>query len=537
MATIDYSKRTIGAVVEDKARMLGDKTFLIFGDQQISYAKMNENANKVANALADMGVKKGDNVIIISPICPEYIHAWFGLAKLGAIEVTLNDRLRGSLLRHEIDFSDAEIIMMDHSLAARIGEIEAELKNLKRAIVWVGGQGDTAVKPKVDLTVPVTPWSDLLSFPDTAPKADVRHYDPYNMQYTSGTTGPPKACLLPHNMAIHYCELINKYMKTTGDDVVWNFFPLYNLTGQLETTFEAFLAGARLVYTQGWDPKTFWDTVRKQKITQTWFYGRVLAALLNEPPSLDDRNHTLRVVSAVPCPADLDRQFRERFGTVLLEVCGMTEVGITNYRPLDDPRFGSAGPANCGVDVKIFDDEDNELSPGQIGEIVYRPQKPYIMFFGYHKMPEVTVKMWRNFWAHSGDLGVIDQEGWLYFKGRKGERIRTKGFVINAPQVEEILNKHPKVMETAVIGVKAEYGEEEVMAFVVPREGQKVVPEELMQFCEKEMPYYMVPRYIEFREKLPKTEGTLRVTKDRLREEGVSERTWDRKKAGYELKR
>lgn len=529
-------QRTIGALIEDKAETWGDKPFLIYKGQEFSYSKINEVSNRVANAMLDFGIKKGDHVAIMLPNRPEYICAWFGINKVGGVLVGISPRARGTILNHEVGLCDAEVIFLAQSLVPIVGEMQ--LSRFTKIIIVPDKQSEGGLEPRGEPKAPYIYWLDLLSYPSSSPEVDVQYYDPYGIVWTSGTTGLPKAALLPHNYAIDYCENMINHLRFTGNDVILNFYPLNGVAGQLEHVLPALMADAKLVLEESWFPEKFWDLVRNCKITYLFMYERVLPTLLRQPRKPNEHDNSLRVVIYGPYDPILAKEFAERFGVIVSTGGGMTEVGMTPMRPLDSPpekleKPGVMGPANCGREMRIVDDYDNELAPNQIGEIIYRPTKPFTTFLGYYKNPQAVVEMCRNLWVHSEDLGYKDEDGWFYFVGRKGDRLRSKGQMFSANMVEEIIDKHPKVAECAAVGVTNEFGEEDVMAFVVPAvsgKGSPLTCEELIDFCEKEMTYYMVPRYIELRESLPKTENQ-KIKKKELKERGVTDKTWDRK--GY----
>ncbi len=214
----------------------------------------------------------------------------------------------------------------------------------------------------------------------------------------------------------------------------------------------------------------------------------------------------------------------------------MTE-GIVAPPGIAEPRRpGCCGRPAPDAEVRIVDDDDNPLGPHQTGEIVMRPREPYTMMSEYYKLPEETLRAFRNLWFHTGDLGYTDEDGYLYFVGRKKEAIRRRGENISAFEVESIVNQHPSVLESAAIAVPSELSEDDVKIVVVLKDGERVRPEELIKFCEDRMAYFMVPRYVEFRDELPKT-PTQRVEKYKLQVEGHGPQTWDREKAGYRLSR
>ncbi len=221
----------------------------------------------------------------------------------------------------------------------------------------------------------------------------------------------------------------------------------------------------------------------------------------------------------------------------LQEAYGQTESGLIVSTPWDEKwREGSSGKPSDPFEVMIADEQGRELPRGEQGEVLVRSKEPYTMMLGYYKMPEETIRAFRNFWLHTGDRGYMDEEGWFYFVDRMKDTIRRRGENISSFEVERVVNKHPKVAESAVFAVRSEVGEDEVMASVVLTEGEKMEPEELIAFCEERMAYFAVPRYVEFREKLPKT-PTQKIEKYKLKNDGVTRNTWDREKSGYKLKR
>jgi crotonobetaine/carnitine-CoA ligase len=250
----------------------------------------------------------------------------------------------------------------------------------------------------------------------------------------------------------------------------------------------------------------------------------------------DDANNKVRLAMVVPPPEDLEG-FESRFNLrVVYETFGMTE-GIIAPPAIAQPRRpGCCGRPTEGAEVRIVDDEDLSLGPHQVGEIVMRPQEPYTMMSGYYQLPEETLQAFRNLWFHTGDLGYQDDEGYLYFVGRKKEAIRRRGENVSAFEVERIVNQHPSVLESAAIAVPSELSEDEVKIVVVLKPGEQLEPQELVKFCEERMAYFMVPRFIEFCDSLPKT-PTQRVEKYKLQLQGNKLETWDREKAGYQLNR
>jgi crotonobetaine/carnitine-CoA ligase len=226
----------------------------------------------------------------------------------------------------------------------------------------------------------------------------------------------------------------------------------------------------------------------------------------------------------------------KRFGIKCLEGFGMTEIGIPIHVRVNDRRSGSCGKPMDIYEIKLFDDQDNEVPVGEIGEIVFRPREPDIMMLEYYKMPEKTLEAFRNLWFHTGDLAKKDADGYFYFVDRKKDALRRRGENISSFEVERAVNSHPNVLESAAVAVPSDVGEDEVKICVVLKPGAALAPEELIRHCNDRMPYFAVPRYVEFMESLPKT-PTDRVEKYKLKQAGITASTWDREKAGVQVTR
>jgi crotonobetaine/carnitine-CoA ligase len=226
-----------------------------------------------------------------------------------------------------------------------------------------------------------------------------------------------------------------------------------------------------------------------------------------------------------------------RFGFICLEGFGMSEIGLVVHDAIDDRKTGACGKVLDDLfEVILVDDDDMEVPVGEIGEIVVRPKKPYIMMSGYYNMPDKTLEAYRNLWFHSGDYAKKDEEGYFYFVDRKKDAIRRRGENISSFEVEKVINEHPKILESAVFAIPSELGEDDVKANIVLKPGENLPPEDVIKYCNERMAYFAVPRYLEFVSELPKT-PTNRVEKYRLREAGITGNTWDLEKAGIKIKR
>ncbi len=533
---VSKSERTIGHIVESKALAHGDRPFLFFKDETYSYQHLHETSNRVAQGLKALGVGKGDKVATMLPNFPEYFYVWWAIMKLGAWEVPINGSYRGTSLADVLNRSDARIAVVDDGLfLERFGDVQGQLGQIKQIVVAHRLSAPAPADP--GLRRPTCNLSELVAYPADLPQVEVFNHDACTIAYTSGTTGPPKGVVCTHEFFIHGCENKIRHMGTTAEDVIYNCFPMYNLTGQYETSFTALMADAKVAMAEAFDPSTFWDDIRRYRCTEFVSMGGAFALVEKQPPRPDDRDHTLKKMYIIPLPVDFQKRCEERFGVRLMEVYGQTECGLTNFRTWDEARPGSCGPANCGYDVKIFDENDEECPPNVEGEIVVRPLRSHIMLKEYYNMPDKLGARMRNCWWHTGDVGVIDQAGYLYFRRRKEESIRFRGHFVSTTELEAMVNSHPDVLECAAYRVPDQLGQEHDVAIAVRlKPGRELAPEILLAYCERDLPFYMIPCYIRWVDDFERT-PTMRIVKRGLEDDGITADMWSRRAAGYRLSR
>jgi crotonobetaine/carnitine-CoA ligase len=326
------------------------------------------------------------------------------------------------------------------------------------------------------------------------------------------------------------------YARYTEDDVLYSGLPFFHGNAQGITIGPAILADAKAVIVERFSAGQLWDDCRRWNCTEANYIGGIIPILLKKPPQGNDGDNPLRVMVGAAAPVDTWDEFETRFNTKLLEVYGMTECYCCLVNPYDEPRPGSCGKPITGWDVKIVDDDDNEVPPGTTGEFIAQPRRMFVGTTGYYKQPEATLELFKNFWMHTGDLGRTDDDGYFYFIDRKKQALRRRGENISSFEVEAVINANPAVRESCVVGVPSDVGEEDVKAVVVLQANGEVSEEELIRWCEPRMAYFAIPRYIAFRSELPKTPSE-RVEKYKLKAEGVTDDCWDRDEAGVVLKR
>jgi crotonobetaine/carnitine-CoA ligase len=469
------------------------------------------------------------------PNCPEFIWTIWGLGKLGAVTVPLNTAARGELLKYFITQSESTCVVVSADLADRVAEALGNSHQV-RAFFTLGGAGALADSGRtcVDL-------ASFASAPDGEPdKTAVLASDPQYIMYTSGTTGPSKGVVSPHSQAHGVGRSLAQNFGYRGDDVVYTCLPLFHGNALWYSCYAALWADCTLAVSPRFSASSFWDEIRATGATQFNALGAMTNILLRAQPSPRDREHRVRQAMLVPLSPETYREVSERFGVQVTSLYAMTETfAVTMFTP-DDPvsKGASAGRPRGLSEILIVSDDDDPLPAGEVGEICVRPCEPGIIMSGYYKMPEATVRDTRNLWLHTGDRGRLDDDGYLYFVDRKKEAIRRRGENISAYEVEMLIARHPSVLEVAAVPVTSELSEDEVMIYVVCREGCVVSEEELVRFANRNMAHFMVPRFVHFLDVLPKT-ASEKIEKYKLKTWAEQNRTtlWDREAVGLKLER
>jgi carnitine-CoA ligase len=487
----------LASLVREKARKNGNRPALRFAGRDISYADLDRETDVAARRLAAAGLREGSKVALSLFNCPEFLFLWLGASKLGAVAVPLNTALKGEILRYELDDSQASAIVVDGRL---LETLAPALKQVPIEHVWTVGEpgGSFGLDPRI------ASWGSLAGV-EIAPHIPAP-WDPAAILYTSGTTGPPKGAVIPHEKYSITPREIAARSRLRPDSVLFTALPLFHCNAQEMTTLVALQNDLVAAYDERFRARSYWETAAAFGATHVSLLISMINVLYKQPSNDSDRSHTVRTALTAGTSRDIWRPFEERFGLTIIELYGMTECGCTTLmNPPDRIRVGSVGTPLGFVEAQVVDDQDAPVPDGSRGELVVRPRSPYSMFLEYHRKPEQTVSAWRNLWFHTGDYVTRDAEGYYYFVDRKKDIIRRRGENLAPYDVETVVNQHPAVFESVVIGVPSPLGEEDVKAFVLLRPGCELLPEELFRFCADRLPFFMVPRYLEFVDEIPKT--------------------------------
>jgi crotonobetaine/carnitine-CoA ligase len=521
------SARIMHAILDDKAQRLGSKAFVRFKDDSLTYGELKEQSERIATYLADeLGVRKGGNVGVFLPNRLEWLPIQFGISRTGAVMAALNTVHEKDVLVTYLNNIGCSIVFVDASLYQRLYDVRDELKHL-RTLIWVGHGSETAPGG-----FEVIRYDTLLDHPIRALNIEVRIADPVDIFSTSGSTGVSKGVVLPHNHHYIFGKSIANAGRMGPDDVMYIMLPLCHGAGSFMSIMPSLLSDASIYISEGFSARNWLDDIRRASATVIWTVNSIAPILMKQPERPDDNNNPLRAYFTIGILPELIEPFEERFGVKLLDCFGSTESGHIAYSIWEERRLGSVGPVNSqDYDVRVVDDFDQEVPPGEVGECVSRNKHPYSQMLGYYGMPAETLEMIGNRWMHSGDLVRIDKDGWLYFAGRKKDMIRRRGENISCHELETLLARFEEVVECAAIGVPSEIGEEEVKVVIVPRSAD-LKYSSVMAHCQKHLPKFMWPRYAEFVSELPKLPNQ-KLDKVQLRAKGLNKATWDIEKEAF----
>jgi crotonobetaine/carnitine-CoA ligase len=513
-----------------------DKVYLQFEQQRITYRDLYDRVGRVTAGLYELGIRQDDKVCMMLHNSPEYLDLWFALSFLGAVMVPLNVHLKGEGLQYILAHSDCKVIIADLDL---VPQIVSCFPSIKRDIqIVVKGKHETLFKQEDGTEIPVLGLEELFQSNHVyIPNPDISPFSINNILYTSGTTGLPKGVMLSHAAYVNSAQAFAERMVgAKPEDILFTTLPLFHINAQAHTTLGAIYANATVAICKRFSASCFWDEIRFHKATIFNSLGSMIPILCKQPEKENDRDNPARLTACAATPKEFWHRFEERFGVKIVEGYGLTETaGFCVSNPLNDIRPPSIGKPFPFVETKVVDEKGHTIPANEVGEILIKPLKPHTLMEGYYKMPDKTEEAMKEGWFHTGDRGYQDEDGYLYFCDRIKQCIRRRGENISSWEIERVVNAHPKVLESAAVGVPSEMGEEEVKLYVILKPGKMMVYEEIIDWCQERMAYFMVPRYVQFAQSFPKTE-TERIQKFKLKEEGIGS-AWDREKEGYVLKR
>ncbi len=497
-------------MLESEVERRPDKDFLFTEPEGLvfSYLEFDRLVNHAARLLVSAGVKKGERVSLFLTNRLEYLVFYFACFKIGAWAGPVNALLKP----HEVEFilndSEAMVAVTEQGLYPAIEQSRERLASLRKVIL-VDADGPTDSESRGYRSQNIIFFdraAALADRDDTVADAGLAPEDEAVIIYTSGTTGKPKGVLLTHGNLTANAEQIARWLALSESDRALMIMPLFHVNALMTTGLAALAAGGSIVLAPRFSASRHWEIIARHGVT---YFGSVatMLSLLNHtypegiPDGVDISSLRFALCGSAPVPVEVIERFESLFGRPIIEGYGLSESTCrSTFNPLDRRRAGSVG-LPIGNEVKVFDSNDCEVGPGEIGEIVLRG--PNIMK-GYYNNPRATAEAFRSGWFHTGDLGYKDEEGFFYIVDRKGDMIIRGGENIYPREIDEVLYRHPSIKDAATIGVPDTLYGEEVKSFVVLKDGVQATEQELMEFCRAYLADFKCPKRIEVLDEIPK---------------------------------
>lgn len=490
---------TLNELLERSAERWGKRPLLI-GEAggETSYREFLARVRGLAGAFRSLGVGPGDGVAVVLPNVPETLYTWFALARLGAVMLPVNPALPAAA------FAGLAAAFPPRVLVGGAEDLErhAGLETPVRVVV-----GEDGAAGDLRFSELARPAAD----PETHP---VRPWDPCVVLQTSGTTGGCKGVVLSHLSFSWPAREFQRWMETTEEDRFLGCLPLFHLAGEAFAV-SAVACGGSLALVDRFHGSRFWDDVRRTGATLVRHLGEMLAVLCSRPEGADERSHGLRAVYGGGARREVAEEFERRFGVPVVEGYGLTETNTVLRNALADRRPGALGRTLPYARVRIADEAGVPMPPGRVGEI--QVERNPVMMLGYVGADEGAATPYDRAWFRTGDLGYRDREGWFHFVGRAKNVIRRRGENVFPGDIEEVLRRHPAVVEAAAVGVADRFGGEEIQVYVVLAEGEDATPDQLADWCRGRLAPFQIPRYWKICDELPRT-ATNKIHRFRLGE-------------------
>ncbi len=486
----------VGDTLRFGRRNFPNKEALVFGNNRLTYSQLNRRVNSLAHSLLKLGIKKGDKVAIMLQNCSEYIEIYYASAKIGAVAVPLNFMLKGKGLEFLVNNSDSVIIFLEEQTRCEIEAVRDKFfQILHDRYVFVGPQAPEGYRSYEELVAGDT---------DHEPDVRVDENDDIIILYSSGTTGLPKGIVLTHKTRLTYYNWCGLEYGMRFEDVHLVLTPLYhNVACFLSQT--QFYTGGKVVVMRKFDPVETLKTIEQEKVTTTFMvptqFNRILE--LNDKGMFEVSSIKSLVTGAAPLSTRTKELIIEMFKCDLHEMYGLTETGlITNMKPHDALRkVRCVGQPFFHMEMRVVDETGHDVAQGEVGEIVARGP---LLLRTYYRNQKSYDDAYRDGWFSSGDLGRIDEEGFLYLVDRKKDMICSGGVNIYPMDIEEVLHSHPNILEAAVIGVPDSTWGESVLAVVVIKEGEEITEDEVIRYCKERLAAYQAPKAVKFIPALPR---------------------------------
>lgn len=515
--------RTIKSVLGERVKQYPDKPFLIFEDKNeyeytLTYREFQEKVNRLSNGLMELNVKKGDKVTLHLPNSLEFFITWFALAQIGAVMVPTNILSTESEMEYILSHSESVMLITEKEYVTKFTEIKKRLPKLRNVLLsrYDGNQYRTN-----DLNI-------LMEQSDTSsPTVPLNSQDVAAMLYTSGTTSKPKGVLITHANYLFTGEVMSKSIRLSPDDRQFIVLPLFHANAQYYSTMSAFVVGASIAVTEKFSASRYFKQAKKLGATVGSLFAAPIRMILNQPYDKTDKENNLRLIWFAQQLTDEQlTTFETKFDTKLLHLYGMTEtIGAPLMNPLNGIRNNrSIGKPTIGYELKIVDENGRKVNKNEVGQLAVKGEPGRTLMKEYFNNELATNETLQNGWLYTGDNVKVDDDGYFYFIDREKDMIKRSGENIAANEIESVIDKHPSIYESAVIGLPDEIRDETIKAYIIIHEGMTVKEKELRTFCEKHLAKFKVPEFFEFIDDFPRT-SVGKVQKHILRQRALQNKT------------
>ena len=491
----------LSRMLNESCRRYPESTAVVFEGRKLTYREMDADVEKLAARIIRLGAGEGGRVGILLSNCPEFVVSYFAILRAGSSVVPLNTMFKEEELKYILRDSEVRLLITSSGFAQVSGELSAELPNLQHVVTLDDNDGKEEEPGGIGRVFPQVPGEEVAC-----------------IMYTSGTTGRPKGAMLTHSNLLSNVSSVRKAFESNLPESVLCILPMFHAFAATACMLFPFSLGATVVIVDGFSPLHVLDEMSENRVTMFVGVPPMYAVLANTqiPEGCDLSSWRIAVSGGAALPVSVMKAFEEKYKVPIYEGDGPTECSpVTVVNPIGGKRKpGSVGKPVPGVEMKIFDEEGKELPDEKLGEIVVKG--PNVMK-GYLNQPEATAEAIKDGWFHTGDIGKRDRDGYFYILDRKKDMVNVAGFNVYPREIEEVLNSHPKISEAAVIAVADAGLKGEIpKAFVVLKEGNQMTKREVITCCREKLADFKVPKYVEFRESLPKT-PTGKVLKKALR--------------------
>lgn len=519
--------RTLSRVLSETTTSFPEREAIVYQGRRLTYRELNDTVDRLARGLIELGVGKGEKVGLWMPNVPEWVIAYFAIARIGAVVVPTNTRYKGHEVYYILENSEATTLFMVDSFVGidylkMVDEIHKDLPHLKHMIVS-GEKGDG-----------MHTFDEIVSLGEahlgdgelTAREATCSPQDNVFILYTSGTTGNPKGAMLSHHNMAQNAKQVTQVLHTSEKDIFLLAVPFFHCFGCVMGILGAITWGASIVPMPIFKAKEALKLIEKERVSILYGVPTMFVLELEEYRKgkedgsvYDVSSLRTGIMAGAPCPVEVMRGTMEELGCNVSIAYGLTEaspvITMTRFDDSLERRVETVGRALPGIEVKIADDEWQPLPLGEMGELACRG---YNVMLGYYKMPEKTAEVIdEEGWLYSGDLATMDEEGYVKIVGRKKDMLITGGFNVYPAEIEEYLFTHPKVQNVSVVGVPDDVMGEVAIAYIIPRDGVMIDSQEIVDFCVGTIANFKVPRYVEVVDEFPMTQSG-KIQKFRLRE-------------------